>query len=229
MKERETLKKHSSKIEKFKEKLNISKEINDNQRQIIEKLVMKYEPIFEYDEEKNGRIGSVKHNIIIKDDQEPIAQKRYRETTEKTKFISEEVDRLLAADKIRESWSAWASPVTLAGKKSGKYRFCIDYRKLNAVTKPDAYPLPRIDELLEKYETAKWFTSLDLSAGYHQIEMEEQDKEKTAFICSKGLFEYNVMPFGLRNAPGTFQRTMDKILGEYINDFVVVYIDDIMI
>ncbi|GBC05725.1 hypothetical protein RclHR1_00640013 [Rhizophagus clarus] len=80
----------------------------------------------------------------------------------------------------------------------------------------DAYPLPRIDELLERYQTAKWFTSMDLASGFHQVEMEETDKEKTAFICSESLYEFNVMPFGLRNAPGTFQRMMDKILREYI-------------
>ena len=203
--------------------------MSDEQKKIIGNLVRKYGRIFEYDKEKVGRISTVKHEIIIKENQEPIAQKRYKETEEKAKFISKEVDKLLEMGKIRESWSPWSSPVTLAGKKSGNYRFCIDYRKLNNVTKSDAYPLPRIDELLEKYETAKWFTSLDLAAGYHQVEMAEKDKEKTAFICSRGLYEYNVMPFGLKNAPGTFQRLMDKILKEYINKFVVVYIDDIMI
>ncbi|CAB5212107.1 unnamed protein product [Rhizophagus irregularis] len=131
--------------------------------------------------------------------------------------------------KIRKSWSPWASPVTLAGKKSGNYRFCIDYRKLNNITKTDAYPLPRIDELLEKFRKGNWFTSLDLAAGYHQVEMAEEDKEKTAFICSQGLYEYNVMPFGLKNAPGTFQRLMDEILEEYVGEFVTVYLDDIMI
>jgi hypothetical protein len=119
--------------------------------------------------------------------------------------------------------------VTLAKKKGADYRFCIDYRKLNEVTKKDSYPLPRIDELLERYRTARWFSSLDLAAGYHQIEMEEEDKEKTAFICSQGLYEYNVMPFGLTNAPATFQRLIDKTLREYIGEFVAVYLDDIMI
>jgi hypothetical protein len=119
--------------------------------------------------------------------------------------------------------------VTLAKKKGADYRFCIDYRKLNDITKKDSYPLPRIDKLLERYEGAKWFSSLDLAAGYHQIEMEEKDREKTAFICSQGLFEYNVMPFGLTNAPATFQRMMDKVLKEYIGEFVTVYLDDIMI
>ncbi|CAB5199859.1 unnamed protein product [Rhizophagus irregularis] len=136
---------------------------------------------------------------------------------------------MLRVGRIRPSYSPWASPVTLANKKSGTYRFCIDYRALNKVTKTDAYPLPRIDELLERYETSKWFTSMDLAAGFHQVEMDEEDKEKTAFVCSLGLFEFNVMPFGLKNAPATFQRLMNNVLYEFIGDFVEVYIDDIMI
>lgn len=184
--------------------------------------------LFEYNEERLGRTDLTKHRIRLKENQEPIAQKRYRETKEKTEFISKEIDKLLEMGKIRESCSPWASPVTLA-PKGETFRFCGDFRKLNQATIADAYPLPRIDELLEKYVTAKWFTSMDLAAGYNQIEMEEGDKEKTAIICSKGLYEYNVMPFGLNNAPATFQRMMDKLLGEYLNEFVVVYIDDIMI
>ncbi|GES79037.1 enzymatic polyprotein, putative [Rhizophagus clarus] len=192
-------------------------------------MVNRYKEIFEYDGEKENRINYVKHEIKIKEGQEPIMQKRYRETEEKGKFIKKEIEQMLKLERIRPSKSPWASPVTLANKKTGNYRFCVGYRKLNAVTIIDAYPLPRIDELLEKYRTAKWFTSLDLAAGFHQVEIAEEDKEKTAFICLKGLYEYNVMPFGLKNAPGTFQRLMDEILSEYIGEFVVVYIDDIMI
>ncbi|GES73119.1 RNA-directed DNA polymerase homolog [Rhizophagus clarus] len=105
----------------------------------------------------------------------------------------------------------------------------VDYKRLNAVIKDDAYRLPKIDELLEKYRTANWFTSLDLAARYHHVEMAKEDKEKTVFICSKGLFKYNVMPFGLKTAPATFQRLMDEILEKYIKKFVVVYLNDIMI
>ncbi|CAB5212247.1 unnamed protein product [Rhizophagus irregularis] len=93
----------------------------------------------------------------------------------------------------------------------------------------DAYPLPRIDDLLEKFRVAKWVTIIDLASGYWQIEMEEEDKEKTAFICSQGLYEFNVMPFGLKNAPAIFQRTMNKIFKEYLDKFMNVYIDDIII
>jgi hypothetical protein len=219
---------NEEKNKKFKEKLCIG-EMSNERKGIIEKLIRKYEDIIEYDEEKLGKIKLVKHEIEIKENQEPIMQKRYKETDEKGKFIKKEVEQLLKMGKIRESKSPWASPVTLAKKKGADYRFCIDYRRLNNVMKKDSYPLPRIDELLEKYKTARWFSSLDLAAGYHQIEMEEKDKEKTAFICSQGLFEYNVMPFELTNAPATFQRMMDKTLKEYIGEFVTVYLDDIMI
>ncbi|CAB4403215.1 unnamed protein product [Rhizophagus irregularis] len=220
--------KNETKWKKFDKKINLG-EITGKRKNDIIKLIKSYEEIFEYDEEKLGKVDTVKHKIEIKEGQESIAQKKYKETEEKGKFIKKEVEQLLKMGKIRKSWSPWASPVTLAGKKMGNYRFCIDYRKLNNVTKSDAYPLPRIDELLEKYRTARWFTSLDLAAGYHQVEMTEEDREKTAFICSQGLYEYNVMPFGLKNAPGTFQRLMDEILKEYIGEFVIVYLDDIMI
>ncbi|GET67413.1 retroviral-like aspartic protease 1 [Rhizophagus irregularis DAOM 181602=DAOM 197198] len=101
--------------------------------------------------------------------------------------------------------------------------------KINQITITDAYPLPRIDDLLEKFRVAKWFTTIDLASGYWQIEMKEEDKEKTAFICSQGLYEFNVMPFGLKNAPAMFQRTMNKIFKEYLDKFMNVYIDDIII
>ncbi|CAB4418771.1 unnamed protein product [Rhizophagus irregularis] len=219
---------NENKKEKFEKKIYLG-EMDDSKEEMFKELIREYEDIFEYDGEKLGRVNKVKHEIEVKEDQEPIAQKRYRKTEVKEKFIKKEIEQLLKMGKISKSWSPWSSPVTLAGKKSGNYRFCIDYRKLNSVTKSDAYPLPRIDELLEKFRKGNWFTSLDLAAGYHQVETAENDKEKTAFICLQGLFEYNVMPFGLKNAPGTFQRLMDEILKEYIGEFVTVYLDDIMI
>ncbi|GET67156.1 hypothetical protein PTSG_12973 [Rhizophagus irregularis DAOM 181602=DAOM 197198] len=204
-------------------------DITNEQKGKLKVLVEKYKDIFEYDGEKYNRSNLVKHEIRLKRGTEPIAQKRYKENDEKGKFIRKEVEEMLKMGKIRESRSPWSSPVTLAGKKSGNYRFCIDYRKLNKVTITDAYPLPRIDEQLERISSGKWFTSLDLASGFNQIEMAEEDIEKTAFICSAGLYEYNVMPFGLTNAPASFQRLMDKVLKEYLNEFVIVYIDDIMI
>lgn len=204
-------------------------DLNPSQEETTKELVKKYIEIIEYDKEKPNLVPNVKHRIVIGKEQKPILQKGYKETLDKKKFIRKEIEKMLAVGRIRPSYSPWASPVTLATKKNGSYRFCIDYRAVNRVTKTDAYPLPRIDELLERYETSKWFTSLDLAAGFHQVEMAEEDKEKTAFICSLGLYEFNVMPFGLKNAPGTFQRVMNKVLYEYIGDFVEVYVDDIMI
>jgi hypothetical protein len=134
---------------------------------------------------------------------------------------------MLDADIIQKSNSPWASPIVVVSKKNGKKRFCVDYRKLNTLTKKDAYPLPRIDEMMDNLGDAKWFSSMDLTSGYWQIGMDPSSMEKTAFISREGLYEFKVMPFGLCNAPATFQRAMDSILDEYNWNFAMVYIDDI--
>ena len=130
---------------------------------------------------------------------------------------------------IRRSFSPWASPVVIVGKKGGDKRLCVDYRRLNAVTKVDAYPLPRIDDLLDSLGKSQWFTTLDLASGYWQVAMHPRDVEKTAFITPSGLYEFLVMPFGLNNAPGTFQRLMNWVLKDFIGIFVAVYLDDVII
>ena len=134
---------------------------------------------------------------------------------------------------IQASTSPWASPLVLVRKKDGNLRFCVDYRQLNAVTKLDPFPIPRIDDLLDQLGKSCYFSTLDLAAGFWQIKVAEDSREKTAFITHRGLFEFRVMPFGLMNAPSVFQRLMQHVLCD-LNpdqgpDFVSVYIDDVLI
>ncbi|GFT49714.1 hypothetical protein TNCV_801001 [Trichonephila clavipes] len=114
-------------------------------------------------------------------------------------------------------------------KKDGSWRFCVDYRKLNSVTKKDVYPLPRIDDTLDCLKGAKFFSSMDLRSGYWQIEIDEADREKTAFITPEGLYEFKVMPFGLCNAPATFERMMDNLLRHFKWTMCLCYLDDIIV
>lgn len=132
-------------------------------------------------------------------------------------------------DVIQPSKSPWASPVVLVRKKDNTLRFCVDYRKLNSVTKRDVYPLPRIDDTLDRLRNAKFFSSLDLKSGYWQIEVDERDREKTAFVTPDGLYEFKVLPFGLCSAPATFQRMMDTVLAGLKWQTCLVYLDDVVV
>ena len=134
---------------------------------------------------------------------------------------------------IRPSSSPWASPVVLVRKRDGTLRFCIDYRDLNSVTKADTFPLPRVDELLDQLGKSKYFSTLDLASGYWQVQVHPDSREKTAFVTHQGLYEFQVMPFGLKNAPAVFQRLMQRVLmglnPEEGPDFVSVYLDDVLV
>ena len=143
--------------------------------------------------------------------------------------VKTRLEEMQAHNIIRESTSPYAAPVVMVPKKSGDLRFCIDYRLLNKVTIKDKYPLPRIDDTIDALYGAKYFSTLDLFSGYWQIEIEEEDKHKTAFVCEFGQYEFNRMPFGLTNAPATFQRLMNKILKPALYNYALVYLDDIIV
>ena len=159
----------------------------------------------------------------------PVHQHFYRSSHTESQQQLEEISGMLKNKIIQRSKSAWAAPVVMVAKKDGSIRFCVDYRKLNSLTKRDVYPLPRIDDTLDALGTAKYFSTLDLASGYWQVAMDPQDKEKTAFTTKYGLFEFNVMPFGLTNAPATFQRLMDLVLSGLTWSVCLVYLDDVII
>ncbi len=124
--------------------------------------------------------------------------------------VARQLREMQGSGVISPSASPWASPVVLVRKKDGTLRFCIDYRELNSVTKTDTFPLPRNDDMLDQLNKAKFFSTLDLASGYWQVQVHPQSKEKTAFVTHRGLYQFNVMPFGLKNAPGVFQRLMQR-------------------
>ncbi|KAK8781854.1 hypothetical protein V5799_016805 [Amblyomma americanum] len=156
-------------------------------------------------------------------------QQLYRITPKERDAIQTPVKEMLTDDIIQPSKSPWSSPVGLVKKKDGTLRFCVDYRKLSAITKNDVYPLPRIDDSLDRLRRAKYFSSIDLKTGYWQIEVDERDREKTAFITPDSLYEFKVLPFGLSSAPATSQRMMDTALAGLKWKTCVVYLYDVVV
>jgi hypothetical protein len=168
-------------------------------------------------------------HIIITGNQPPISVRPYYRTVPQRKELQNEVDKLLLDNIIRPSASPWSSPVILKKKPDGTYRFLVDFRRLNSITKKDAYPQPSAEELIYRLSGHSYFTKLDLKSGYFQIPIAEGDKEKTAFVTPDGHYEFNVLAQGLTNAPASFQRVMNNLIATGRWDYVVVYLDDILV
>ena len=159
----------------------------------------------------------------------PLSKAPYRMAPAEMAELKKQLEDLLGKRFIRPSTSPWGAPVLFVKKKDGSFRLCIDYRGLNRVTVKNKYPLPRIDELLDQLRGATCFSKIDLTSGYHQIPIAEADVRKTAFRTRYGHFEFVVMPFGLTNAPAAFMRLMNSVFQEFLDEFVIIFIDDILV
>jgi hypothetical protein len=170
------------------------------------------------------------HEIILQEGKQPPFGPIYGLSAQELKELRETLDKLIAKGYIRPSESPAGAPILFVNKKPGEpRRMCVDFRGINDITIKNRYPLPNIKELQDRLSNAKWFTALDLRDGYHLIRIKKGEEWKTAFRTRYGHFEYTVMPFGLTNAPATFQALINNVLREYLDIFVVAYLDDILI
>jgi transposase InsO family protein len=195
----------------------------------VYQLFKKWHQIFPDGPNDLGHTAAVKHKIVLTNET-PFKEPYRRVPPAVFNEVKEHLREMLEMGAIRESSSPWSSNVVIVRKKDGTIRFCIDFRKLNQRTKKDAYAIPRIDDTLHLLAGSRYFSKLDLKSGYWQVEVEEADKEKTAFqVWGLGFYECNRMPFGLVNAPATFQRLMERCMGDLNLKDCLIYLDDIII
>lgn len=207
--------------------------LNQEERTELTKLITQYKDVFFNEGEDLTFTNVIKHKIVTQDEL-PVFTKSYRYPFCHKEEVKKQINDMLAQGIIRPSTSPWCSPIWIVPKKADasgrqKWRLVVDYRKLNEKTEGDRYPLPNITEILDKLGRCQYFSTLDLASGFHQIEVHPKDVPKTAFSVEHGLYEYVRMPFGLKNAPATFQRVMDHVLRDLIGVCCLVYMDDIIV
>ncbi|XP_068250710.1 uncharacterized protein [Palaemon carinicauda] len=184
---------------------SLFKHLNPQEATDIKDLFKEHPSIFK---DTPGLVRSLQHDVVLKPNAQPIRQAPYRLSPQKAEAVRKEVSYMLENDLITPSSSPWSSPVVLVKKENGQDRLCFDYRKVNDLTVADNFPLPRIEDCIDKIGNAKYISKLDLLKGYWQVPLTENAREISAFITPEGLFECKVMPFGMRNAASTFQRMM---------------------
>ena len=205
-----------------------SVQLAEEEKQRLGILLRTYSDVFSVGDHDLGCTNLVRHHINTGDGK-PIKQPPRRLPIHQRDEADMQVRNMLDRGVIVKSTSPWASPIVLVKKKDNTLRFCIDYRRLNEATIKDAYPLPRIDDSLDALSGAQWFSTLDLSSGYWQVEVAKEDRAKTAFITRSGLYEFCTMPFGLCNAPATFERLMELVLSGLQWKVCLIYLDDIIV
>ena len=214
--------------ERLQRVLDFPDQLNSCEAEKLKGLLRKSTDVFALDDNELGCTDVVCHTIDTGDNP-PVKQPPYRAPMIYREKIAEMVTEMQERGIVQPSTSPWASPVVLVPKKDGSLRFCVDFRKLNSMTKKDVYPLPRVDDILDTLGNAKYFTTLDLASGYWQVPLDNEAISKTAFTTHQGLFEFVRMPFGLCNAPATFQRAMQTVLAGIEWHDCFVYIDDILV
>ena len=207
---------------------NIEPKLEPPVREQLEQLLIKYKGAFALNDGQLGRTSVLQHEIHTSDTP-PVRIPPRRIPSALIPELNSMIENMLKKNIIQPSSSPWSSPVVLVKKKNGDLRLCVDYRKLNEVTRRDAFPLPRIDDLFDALAGARFFSTLDLASGYWQVEVKQEDRPKTAFSVPSGLYEFQTMPFGLVNAPATFQRLMQKVLQDLVPDVCLVYLDDVIV
>jgi hypothetical protein len=206
----------------------IGPELEEARQKEILGLINEFRNCFALDTTELGKSSTTEMHIRLLDD-EPVTFRPYRLAYWERAAVREIIQDLLSNGIVRESESPYSSPIILVKKKSGEHRMCVDYRSLNAKTVKDRYPLPRIDDHLEEMVGCRYFTTLDLASGYHQIKMADDSIGKTAFVTPDGHYEFLRMPFGLVNAPAVFQRAINSILGQLRHHDAMAYLDDVLL
>ena len=200
------------------------KQLSSEQRGDLDKVFSEVPGVLK---SQPGRTQLTEHRITTTD-AKPVRLPPYRLPHTYRETVRAELQQMETDGIIERSSSDWAAPIVLVKKKDGALRMCVDYRRLNAQSQADAYPMPRVDDLIDQLGDAKFLSTLDLSRGYWQVPVSEDSRTKTAFTTPYGLFQFKVMPFGLQGASATFQRMMDIVLDD-VGEYASAYLDDVVI